>query len=91
MAIKIDPRKATKEQIEAALLLLEKAETRKEKIKSGEIKGGKKWSELTDAEKDKFRASSKRRSAKIAITIQKATEAGIKVSDKEIDTYLAKK
>jgi hypothetical protein len=91
MAIKIDPKRATKEQIEAALLLLEKAETRKEKIKSGEIKGGKKWSELTDAEKDKFRAASKRRSAKIAVIIQKATAAGITVSDKEIDHYLAKK
>jgi hypothetical protein len=91
MAIKIDPRKATKEQIEQALALLEKAETRKEKIKSGEIKGGKKWSELTDAEKDARRLVSKKRNAKIAVIMNKALAAGITCSDKEIEAYLAKK
>jgi hypothetical protein len=91
MAIKIDPRKATKEQIEQALALLEKAETRKEKIKSGEIKGGKKWSELTEPEKDARRLVSKKRNAKIAVIMSKALAQGITCTDKEIEAYLAKK
>jgi len=90
MAI-IDPRKATKEQIEQALALLNKQEERKEKIKRGEIKGSKKWSEMTPEEKSKAKLYEAKRTAKIKILCEKATAAGITVSEKEIDQYLAKK
>ena len=87
----VDPKKATPEQLARAFALLEKEEVRKEKIARGEIKGGKKWSELTDKEKQKFRDSNARRAARMAVKAEKAEKAGITVSDKEIDEYLAKK
>ncbi len=61
----IDVKKASKEEIQRGLELLEKENIRKEKIKRGEIKGPRKWSELSDAEKDKLRAAEKLRRAKI--------------------------
>lgn len=87
----IDPKKVTKEQMERALELLEKEQVRKDRIAKGEIKGSKKWSELTQAEKDKFKEREARRRAKIAVLIEKATAKGITVSDAEVDKYLASK
>lgn len=87
----IDPKKVTKEQMERALELLEKEQVRKDRIAKGEIKGSKKWSELTDAEKAKFKDREARRRAKIAVLIEKATAKGITVSDQEVDKYLASK
>lgn len=88
--MKIDPKKATPEQIARGLELLAKQELRKERIKRGEIKGGAKWSEMTPEQKEKFRAAARRRNAKINLLARKAMEAGITVSDKEIDAYLGK-
>lgn len=76
------------EEMERALGMLQKAKERAAKIKSGEIKGGKKWSELTKEEKDKFRAKSKRYMAKNRLLIQKAVKAGLTVTEKEIDEAL---
>ena len=87
----VDPKRATPQQIQEALALLNKKIDRQEKIKSGEIKGGKKWSELTEAEKNKFRASSARRNATIKLLLAKAEKAGIKVSEAEVDAYLKTK
>lgn len=87
----IDPKKVTKEQMERALELLEKEQVRKDRIAKGEIKGSKKWSELTQAEKNKFKEREARRRAKIAVLIEKATAKGITVSDAEVDKYLASK
>ncbi len=84
----IDPKKVTQEQLNEALALLNKKIDRQEKIKRGEIKGGKKWSELTQAEKDKFKAAELRRRTRIKLTIEKATKAGIKVTEAEIDAFL---
>jgi len=87
----VDPKKATPQQIQEALALLNKKIDRQEKIKTGEIKGGKKWSELSEAEKNKFRASNARRNAKQKLIIAKAEKAGIKVTDAEIDAFLKEK
>lgn len=87
----IDPKKVTQEQLNEALALLNKKIDRQEKIKSGEIKGGKKWSELTQAEKDKFKASNARRSAKQKLILAKAEKAGIKVTEAEVDAFLKTK
>lgn len=86
---KLDMKKLSKEEVERALALLEKDIERKEKIAKGEIKGGKKWSELTEEEKDVRRKASKRRNAKIAVIVQKALAKGLDATDKEIDEYLA--
>lgn len=89
----VDPKKATAAQVAEALELLNKKIDRQEKIKSGEIKGGKKWSELSEAEKDKFRKANARRLAKQNIILAKAAAAKppITASEKEIDEYIAKK
>jgi len=84
----VDPKKATPQQIQEAMALLNKKIDRQEKIKSGEIKGGKKWSELSEAEKGKFRASNARRNARIKLIVAKAEKAGIKVTEAEIDAFL---
>ena len=87
----VDPKRATAEQIAEALALLNKKIDRQEKIKSGEIKGGKKWSELTQVEKDKFKAANARRNAKQKLILAKAEKAGIKVSEAEVDAFLKAK
>ena len=87
----VDPKKATPEQIAAALELLNKKIDRQEKIKRGEIKGGKKWSEMTQAEKDKFKAANVRRNAGIRLLVLKAEKAGLKVTPAEIDAYIKAK
>jgi len=86
----VDPKKATPQQIQEALALLNKKIDRQEKIKRGEIKGGKKWSELSEAEKNKFRAANARRNAHNKLVIEKAVKAGIKVTEAEVDAYLKK-
>lgn len=83
--------KATPEQIAEALALLNKKIDRQEKIKSGEIKGGKKWSELTDAEKDKIRSANERRAVRIKIILEKAGKAKIGATEAEVDAYLKAK
>ena len=50
---KVDPKKATKEQLERALELLAREEERKDKIKRGVIKGSRqvKYADLTPEQK----------------------------------------
>ena len=52
----IDPRKATPEEIAAGLALLNKKKEYEHKVKTGQVKGAKKWKDLSPAEKDKARA-----------------------------------
>jgi len=87
----VDPKRATPQQIQEALALLNKKIDRQEKIKSGEIKGGKKWSEMSEADKDKARKANARRLIRQKLIIEKAGRAGIKVSEAEIDAYLKTK
>lgn len=61
----IDPKKATKEEIEAALALLAKDNHRKARIAKGEIKGGRTWAELSVDQKNALKAREKERREKI--------------------------
>lgn len=80
----------SKEERERALHLLQKDAERREKIKRGEIKT-RKWSEMTDEQKEKAREASRRREAKRTLLCQKAEAAGITVSDDEVAKYLKEK
>lgn len=77
------------EEIQRGLELLEQEKKRKERIARGEIKGGQKWSELSEEQKEQRREAGRRRNAKLALYKQKAEEAGIEVTDQEVDEYLA--
>lgn len=75
----IDLKKASKEEIARGLELLEKENIRKERIKKGEIKGGVKWSEMSEEQKVKARLQSKKRNTLIKLKCQafdRAVEAG---------------
>jgi len=85
----LNAKKATAAQIAEGLELLEKANIRKEKIKSGEIKGGMKWSELSDEQKDKRRMYSRKRNARIAVMVQKALAKGITLGLRLVADYMA--
>ena len=90
---KIDPKKATPADIQAALDLLAKARLTSERIKKGELKGStsKKVSEMTPEEKKVYQAYNRRLTAKNSIIMQKAKKAGIVVTEAEIDAYLKAK
>ena len=92
-SFKLDPKKATPADIQAALDLLAKARYTNERIKAGEIKGStsKKVSEMTEEEKKKYTAYNQRLTAKNAIIMAKAKKADITVTEAEIDTYLKAK
>lgn len=81
---------ASPEQIERALALFNKDSERKAKVKAGIIKGGKKYSEMTEEEKEKDRQYNRRRNTYNKLMIAKAAEAGITVSDEEVDEELRK-
>lgn len=87
--VPLDPKKATKEQINKGLELLAKAEDRKERIKRGEIKGGQTWADMSEDQKDKRRDYNKRRRIRHQLIAKKAVEAGITVTDAEVDEYIA--
>ena len=61
----IDPKKATKEEIAAALELLAKDNHRKARVKAGEIKGGTKWADLTETQRQSLKSKEAQRRAKI--------------------------
>lgn len=90
---KVDPKKASKEQMERAFDLLAKEEERKDKIKRGVIKGTsyKKYSELSDEQRAKVQAASARRLVRQGLIIEKAKAAGITVTEKEVDAEMAKR
>lgn len=87
----VDPKKATPQQIAEALALLNKKIDRQERIKTGEIKGGKKWSEMTEEEKSVMRKSNARRNLRNKLIIAKAEKAGIRVTEQEVDAALKAK
>lgn len=89
-SFKIDPKKATAEDIQKALELLSKQKFTDARIKAGELKGStsKKVSEMSPEEKKKYQDYNRRLTAKNAIIMKKAREAGITATDKEVDDYL---
>ena len=91
MAKELSARDASKEDIQRGLELLAKEKDRKRRIASGEIKGGQTWGELSDEQKKARMLASKKREARRTLTCQKALEAGITVSDAEVDSYLSSK
>lgn len=87
----VDASNASPDQIKEALALLAKKKEREAKIKAGILKGDKKWSEMTEEEKEKARKYSRRREAERAILIEKAKAAGITVTDEEVELRLMEK
>ena len=85
----VDLQKPTDAQIQEGLRLLNKKLERDAKIEAGLIKGHKSYADMTTEEKAKHQEYSKRNNAKKAILIRKATEAGITVSEAEIDAAIA--
>ena len=84
----VDANNATDEDIQRGLELLGKEKERKHKIETGQIKGEKKWAELTEDEKEKARQQGKRYNVRIKLYVEKAKEAGITVTDDEVEEYL---
>jgi lysyl-tRNA synthetase class I len=82
---------ASEQEIAEALALLSKKRERQDKIAKGLIKGGQKWSEKSDEQKAKMRDYNKKRQAKMALLAQKALEAGITVSEDEVEMALMEK
>jgi len=88
---RVDPKRASKEEMDRAFALLAKEKERKDKIAKGEIKGGAKWSEMTPEQKAKSKKYNYRRMIRQALLLVKATAAGVTVSDKEVDAEIAKR
>lgn len=84
--------KATKEEIAAGLELLKKKQIadakHKAKVEAGLIKPAKKYSEMTPEEKAKVQERDRRYLAKQRIMLRKAKEAGITVTDAEVDAEM---
>lgn len=87
----VDPKKASKEEMDRAFALLAKEKERKDKIAKGEIKGGKSWAEMSPEQKAKSRKYNYRRLIRQTLLLAKATAQGITVSDKEVDAEVAKR
>ena len=87
----VDVSNPSPDQIKEALALLAKKKEREAKVKAGILKGDKKWSEMTEEEKEKARQYSRRREAERAILIEKAKAAGITVTDEEVELRLMEK
>jgi len=88
---KVDPRKASKEEMDRAFALLAKEKERKDKIAKGEIKGGRSWAEMSDEQKAKSKKYNYKRMIRQGLLLAKAAAAGITVSDKEVDAEIAKR
>ncbi len=90
---KIDPKKASADDIRAALALLEKKRVHDAKVEAGEIKGyaGTSWKDMSPAAKEKAKLYAKRIAIKTSLIIAKAVAAGITISEKEIEAEMAKR
>jgi len=84
----LDPKKASKDDIARGLELLAKAEDRKARIKSGEIKGGQSWAELSPEARQKRLDYSRVRRIKQTLLCNKAIEAGITVTEPEVQAEM---
>ena len=89
----VDPKKATKEDLERAMELLSREKYHKARVEAGEIKGTgvKKYSEMSEAQKATARKANARRLARQTLVVQKAIKAGIVVTEAEVDEYLKSK
>lgn len=86
----VDLSNFSEEDIKRSLELLKRDQVRKERIKNGEIKGYKKYSEYTEEEKERSRLYNRKRNIKLQLLAKKAIEAGLEVSDEEIDEEMKK-
>ena len=84
----LDVKKATPEEIAAGLALLNKKKEYEHKVKTGEVKGAKKWKDLTEAEKETARAYGKKIALRQKMLNAKAAKAGITISEAEIQAEL---
>jgi len=87
--VPLNSKKATQKQIDEGLALLQKKQVRDAKIASGEIKGNKSYADMTPEEKTKRQDYNKRRRVRLQLISNKALEAGITVTDAEVDEYIA--
>lgn len=90
MAEGIDVKKATKEEIELGLQLLAKKKDYEARVKRGELKGTKKWKDLTPEEKAKANLATKKAAVRQKMLLAKAAAQGIKVSEAEVDAEIKK-
>lgn len=94
MGPEIDIKKATKEDIEAGLKLLQKKREYEERVKRGELKGPKKWKDLTPEEKAKAREQGKKYALRLkAIQILKdraLEKLGVKITEEQIQEEIKK-
>jgi len=83
----VDPKKASKEQIEKGLALLNKKLEYEAKVKSGEVKAPKTWKDLSPAEKDKAKGQAKKYAARLKAisTLRDAKLAAAKISITEAE------
>ena len=84
-------RQVTEEELARALELLDREKKHKARVEAGEIKGNtwKTVAQMTPEELEKYRASNARYSAKNQILLRKARQAGITVTEEEVNEYLA--
>jgi len=88
MVDEIDRKRATEEEIKAGLELLAKKKDYERRVKSGELKGAKKWKDLTEAEKDAARLQGKKYAIKNRLIKEKAAKAGITVTPAEVEAEI---
>ena len=86
--VEIDPNKATKAQIAAGIALLAKAETRTKRVKAGELKSYS-YADLSEEDKVEARKKNKFMRTKKSMILQKASDAGITVTDAEVNAAIA--
>jgi hypothetical protein len=89
--ILVDESNYTDEDLAEALKLLNAKKVRKAKIDRGEIKGDKKWSDMTPEEKEKANIYNRKRSIYVRLMLEKAKEFDIDVSDEEVQAEYDKK
>jgi hypothetical protein len=91
----VDQGDFSQDDIQAGLrLLAQKRATdarRRERIEKGEIPAGTSYKDLPPEVKAKYQERDRRYATRMKLTIRKAKEAGITVSEAEIDAELAKK
>lgn len=87
----VDADSASEQEIAEALELLARKRQRQDKIAKGLIKGAStvKWADMSDEQKEKSKAYNRRRMIKMSLYAKKAQEAGITVTEDEVDAYLA--
>ena len=90
----VDPKKATKEQIEAGLALLSKKLEYEAKVKAGVLKAPKKWKDLSPAEKEKARAQGRKYAIRLKaisnLKDAKLGKAGIRITETEVQAEMAR-